>query len=230
MPILVPLRANHKFFTATIQTSFLPSTCVKYSLRSFAGKSSTNAATTFLLAGTDVKIQSPNHSWKNPRFQQRDVTLRVHLRKLYRYFPYVESRRDRENTVKSSKSTVTPRSFLHSDRLIVRNLLSGMRLHRSHGPERRRGTESLDVFGVDGPKRGSRSRHDTSCVCATGLSDGIFTDRARGIGETRDDKSRPSFANGSLETRITRNRDSRARRARRIYNSTRVWGETRTCR
>lgn len=73
------------------------------------------------------------------------------------YFPYLESHRNRENTVKFSKSTVTPHSFCIPIPLSF-EILSGMRFTSQSRSKRRCGTESLDISGSTDRSRGSRSQ------------------------------------------------------------------------
>lgn len=107
----------------------------------------------FLFDETDMKIQSPLE-----RIHVFNVTF-VCICGNYIYFPYLESRRDRENIVKFSKSTVTSR-FFHIPISLSFEILSGMRLHRSHEKTPR---ESLDVSGSTDWNEGHVCS-DTSCL------------------------------------------------------------------
>lgn len=90
-----------------------------------------------ILNGRRTRFSSTERTWK---FKARTPLERIHVSNVtfvcicgnYIYFPYLESRRDRENTVEFSKSTVTPWRFFHIPISLSFEILSGMRLHRSH--------------------------------------------------------------------------------------------------
>jgi len=106
--------------------------------------------------------------------------------------------------VNFSKSTVT--LFLYSNRLIARNLIWNTFTLESRS-KRNRETKSLDISeSMD--RHGGHVSDDTSCLSRDSRN-GIFADRSEGIGR-RDDKSRPSLANGRSkhEPRVTVSHDA----------------------